>query len=60
MSIRHSSYLRIEKRSATTFDEKQHSLNSILPARAARYYPTKPDESRTNRATFIEDFSLGL
>jgi hypothetical protein len=58
MSIRHSSYRRIEKRPTTTVDERQHSLNSNLPARAACHSLAKPDESRTSRPTFIEDFSL--
>lgn len=58
MSIRHSHYRCVEERLATTVDERRHSLNSILPARAADHSHTKPDESRTVRPTFIEDFLL--
>jgi hypothetical protein len=58
MSIRHSNYRRVVESPATTVDERQHSLNSILLARAARHSQNKPDESRTDRPTFIEDFSL--
>jgi len=47
MSIRHSNYRRVVKRPATTVDERPHSLNSILPARAANHSQNKPDESRT-------------
>ena len=58
MSIRHSNYRRVVKRPATTVDERPHSLNSILPARAANHSQNKPDESRTGRPTFKEDFLL--
>ena len=58
MSIRHSNYRCVEERPATTVDERQHSLNSILLAQAAGHSQTKPDESRTGRPTFIEDFLL--
>ena len=58
MSIRHSNYLCVEEAPATTGDESQHSLNSILLARAAGDSQTKPDESRTGRPTFIEEFLL--
>src|ERR1019366_6406015 len=58
MSIRHSNYRCVEERPATTVDERQHSLNSILLAQAAGHSQTKPDESRTGRPTFIEDFFL--
>jgi hypothetical protein len=56
MSIRRSNYLCVEEVPATTVDERQHSLNSILLARAAGHSQTKPDESRTGRPTFIQDF----
>jgi hypothetical protein len=58
MSIRYSNSCCVEEGTATTIDERQHSLNSILPARAAGHSQTKPDESRTGRPTFIEDFLL--
>jgi hypothetical protein len=58
MSIRHSNYRRVVKRPATTVDERQHSLNSILPPRAANHSQNKPDESRTGTPTFKEDFLL--
>jgi len=58
MSIRHSNYRCVEERPATTVDERQHSLNSILLARDAGHSQTKPDESRAGRPTFIEDFLL--
>src|ERR1017187_3419030 len=58
MSIRHSNYRCVKERPATTVDERQHSLNSVLLGRAAGHSQNKPDESRTARPTFIEDFSL--
>jgi hypothetical protein len=58
MSVRHSNYHCVEDRPATTIDERQHSLNSILLPRAAGDSQTKPDESRTGRPTFIEEFLL--
>jgi hypothetical protein len=58
MSIRHSNSCCVEEGTATTIDERQHSLNPILPARAAGHSQTQPDESRIGRPTFIEDFSL--
>ena len=58
MSIRHSNNRCIEERPATNVGERQHSLNPILSARAARHSQNKPDESRTGRPTFKEDFSL--
>jgi hypothetical protein len=58
MSIRQSNYRCVEEPPATTRDERQHSLDSILLARAAGHSQNKPDESRTGRPTFIEDFSL--
>jgi phage protein D len=58
MSIRHSNYRRVVERPARTVDERQHSLNSILLARAANHSQNKPDESRTGRPTFKEDFLL--
>jgi len=58
MSIRHCNHRCIEEHPATTVDEKQHSLNTILLVRVAGHSHTKPDESRTGKPTFIEDFSL--
>ena len=58
MSIPHSNYRCVEEGAATTVDERQHSLNSVLLARVAGHSQTKPDESRTGRPTFIEDFLL--
>jgi hypothetical protein len=58
MSIRHSNFLCVEEVPATTVDERQHSLNSILLTRADGHSQTKPDELRTGRPTFIEDFLL--
>jgi hypothetical protein len=56
MSIRHSNYRCVEEDPATTVDEKQHSLNSILLIRASGHSQTKPDVSRTSKSTFIEDY----
>jgi len=58
MSSRHSNYRRVVKRPATTVSERQHSLNSILLARAANHSKNKTDESRTGRPTLKEDFLL--
>jgi hypothetical protein len=57
MSIRHSNYRRVVERPAATVDERQHPLNSIVLEPAARHLQDKPDELRTGRPTFIEDFS---
>ena len=56
MSIRHSNYRCVKERPATTVDERQHSLNSVL--RAAGHSQNKPDESRMGGPTFKEDFLL--
>ncbi len=59
MSIRHSNYRRVGKRPAVTVDERQRSLNPVkMLTRAARHSQNKPDESRTGRPTFREDFLL--
>ncbi len=57
MSIRHINYRRVGE-AATTVDERQHSLNPILLAPAVNHSENKPDESRTGRLTFKEDFLL--
>jgi len=59
MSVRHGNYRRTGKRPAATVDERQRSLNPVMMlTRAARHSQNKPDESRTGRPTFREDFIL--
>ena len=56
MSIRHSNYRRVGKHTA---DERQRSLNPVMMlGRAARDSRKKPDQSRTGKPTFREDFLL--
>jgi len=59
MSVRHSNYRRVGKRQAVAADQRQHSLNPVMMlTRPARYSQKKPDESRTGRPAFREDFLL--
>ena len=45
-----------EERLASTVEERQHSLNPVVRTRATHSPKNKPDESRTGRPAFIEDF----
>lgn len=58
MSFPNDNYRRVGKPEAATVDERQHSLNSILLARAARRSQKEPNKPRTGRPTFGEDFLL--
>jgi hypothetical protein len=58
MSIRPSNSSCTEEHPATTVDESQRSLKSILLVRVACHSQVKADESRMGRPTFIEDFLL--
>lgn len=58
MSFPNDNYRCGEELPASTVDERQHSLNPVVRTRAAHYPKNKPDESRTGRPTFIEDFLL--
>ena len=58
MSFPNDNYRSVGKRQVATVDEKQHSLNPVMSSRAPHYSKKKPDESRTGRPTFIEDFLL--
>lgn len=59
MSVRHSNYRRAGKRPGIAADQRQHSLNPVIMlTRPARPSQKKPDESRTGRSAFREDFLL--
>ena len=58
MSFPNDNYRRVGKRPAATVDARQHSVNPVMRTRAAHYSKNKPDESRTGRPTFMEDFLL--
>jgi hypothetical protein len=58
MSVRHSNHRRVRKPSAATVPERQRSLNPMMLTRAARHSKKEPDDSRTGRPTFLEDFLL--
>jgi hypothetical protein len=58
MSVRHRKYRCEEKRPAATVDESQHSVNPVMLTQTAHYPKNTPDESRTGRSTFNEDFLL--
>ena len=58
MSVRQSNYRYLGKPSAVAVDERQHSLNSLLLARAARHSQNQPDESLPGGTTFREDFLM--
>jgi hypothetical protein len=58
MNLRKSANFCVERGLTATIDEKQHSLYPMVVARAANCSQNEPDESRTGRLTFIEDFLL--
>lgn len=59
MPVRSTNNCLVEERPATTtVDESQHSLNPVTRTRVTRLLQKNPDESRTGRPTFIEDFAL--
>jgi hypothetical protein len=58
MSFPKDNSRRVGKPPAATVDERQSSLNPLVRIRAAHYSKNKPDESRTGRPAFAEDFLL--
>jgi hypothetical protein len=58
MSIRHNNNRCVEERPATTGDQRKHSVNSVRIARATSHPQNKPEQSRTGRPTFKDDFLM--
>jgi hypothetical protein len=58
MNFPNGNYSYVEDHPATTVDERRHSLSPVVRTRAAHNSKSKPDESRTGKESFIEDFML--